>query len=109
VPGRLASTTVAIDSNDVLGFVTVHGDEVEQLYVTAQARGGGGAAMLLQHAEDEIASCAGTAWLAVVAGNSRARRFYERQGWRNAGPFDYLADIDDGTIAVPCLRYEKPL
>ncbi len=50
------------------------------------------------------------AWLAVVPGNARARRFYERQGWSDEGPFDYPARLDDGgTIPVRCLRYTKPL
>ena len=49
------------------------------------------------------------AWLAVAAGNARARRFYERSGWRDAGAFDYAAEIAGGTIAVPCRRYERRL
>jgi ribosomal protein S18 acetylase RimI-like enzyme len=47
------------------------------------------------------------AWLAVVAGNARARAFYERTGWRGEGPFDYAAATEDGPIAVPCRRYTK--
>ena len=39
-------------------------------------------------------------WLAVVAGNARARRFYERSGWTDEGPFAYLADGPDGLITV---------
>jgi hypothetical protein len=46
-------------------------------------------------------------WLAVVAGNARARAFYERTGWHDEGPFDYAAATDDGPIAVPCRRYTK--
>ncbi len=43
-----------------------------------------------------------TAWLAVVAGNARARRFYERSGWSDRGQFDYAAASDHGPIPVPC-------
>ena len=50
-----------------------------------------------------------TAWLAVVAGNARARRFYEKSGWHDAGGFDYPAEIKGGTIPVPSRRYEKGL
>jgi hypothetical protein len=51
-----------------------------------------------------------TAWLAVVPGNARARRFYERQGWYDAGPFDNPAFTRDGsTLLVPTRRYEKRL
>jgi ribosomal protein S18 acetylase RimI-like enzyme len=65
--------------------------------------------MLLTHAEQTIANRHDRAWLAVVAGNVRARRFYERQGWQDAGPFDYFAEVGGGTFTVPCHRYEKQL
>jgi hypothetical protein len=45
------------------------------------------------------------AWLAVVAGNARARAFYARQGWTDGGPFSYLADTEHGPMAVPAHRY----
>ena len=48
------------------------------------------------------------AWLAVVAGNARARRFYERNGWSDVDPFDNPAWTTSGaTIPVPARRYEK--
>jgi hypothetical protein len=50
-----------------------------------------------------------TAWLAVVPGNARARRFYERRGWADAGPFDYAAEGERGPIPVPSHRYVKRL
>lgn len=105
---RITTTTVAANGG-VVGFVTVHDDEVEQVYVAKSARGSGIAAVLLSHAEVTIAQRFDMAWLAVVSGNARARRFYARQGWRDAGPFDYYAEIDGGTFAVPCHRYEKQL
>jgi len=49
------------------------------------------------------------AWLAVATGNDRARRFYERMGWTDAGAFDYPADVETGTLPVPCHRYVKPV
>ena len=100
---------MATVDNRVIGFVTVHNDEVEQMYVAAEARGGGTATALLQHAEDVIAETFDLAWLAVVAGNARARRFYARNGWYDAGEFDYAAPVQGGTFIVPCHRYEKPL
>jgi GNAT superfamily N-acetyltransferase len=105
---RIEATTVAF-SGRVVGFVTVHDDEVEQVYVAEAARGSGIAAALLSHAEAVVAERFDVAWLAVVSGNSRARRFYARQGWRDAGPFVYRAEIDGGTFDVPCHRYEKQL
>jgi len=107
VPPRLPTTTVATNGSTVVGFVTVREDEAEQVYVAASARGSGTANALLRHAEQVIAQGFDTAWLAVATGNARARRFYEKCGWRDAGGFDYGAEIRGGTIAVPCRRYEK--
>jgi ribosomal protein S18 acetylase RimI-like enzyme len=107
VPPRLLDTTVASGPTGVVGFVTVHGDEVEQVYVARSARGGGVANRLLGHAERSIAARFEVAWLAVVAGNARARRFYERNGWSDSGGFEYAAEITNGTMPVPCRRYEK--
>ena len=48
VPSRIAATTVAVGGDDaVIGFVTVHDDEIEQVYVHPDARGSGVAAALL--------------------------------------------------------------
>lgn len=109
VPPRVPLTTVATLSSRVVGFITVHDDEVEQVYVADGARGTGVANALLRHAEQAIAARYQIAWLAVVAGNARARRFYQRNGWRDEGGFDYAAETRDGTLAVPCRRYEKRL
>ncbi|HEY7793485.1 MAG TPA: GNAT family N-acetyltransferase [Gaiellaceae bacterium] len=108
---RVADTTVAVVDGDVAGFVMVDGDEVEQVYVSARHRGTGVADGLLREAERQVAAAGhAEAWLAVVAGNVRARRFYEREGWRDAGPFAYDARVEDGsTVSVPCHRYVKPL
>ena len=109
VAPRLQKTTVATIGSEVVGFVTVHDDEVEQVYVAERARGGGVANLLLSHAERELAARFDVGWLAVAAGNARARRFYERNGWSDRGGFDYAAEIAGGILAVPCRRYEKPV
>jgi GNAT superfamily N-acetyltransferase len=108
---RLADTTVAVVDGAVAGFVMIDEDEVEQVYVSARNRGTGIAGALLREAERQVAAAGhAEAWLAVVAGNERARRFYEREGWRDAGPFAYEARVEDGsTVSVPCHRYVKPL
>jgi GNAT superfamily N-acetyltransferase len=99
---------VAVVDGEIAGFVLVVDDEVEQVYVSAAHRGTGVADALLAEAERRVrASGHARAWLAVVAGNARARAFYERAGWRDEGPFDYGAAGDNGTIAVPCRRYTK--
>jgi GNAT superfamily N-acetyltransferase len=117
---RVPGTTVAAadgrpggagpDDGGVVGFVTVHGDEIEQLFVAAPHRGSGIAADLLSDGEDRVAAAGhAEAWLAVVAGNDRARRFYERQGWSDTGPFDYRAETTGGPVSVPTHRYAKRL
>jgi ribosomal protein S18 acetylase RimI-like enzyme len=81
---------------------------VEQVYVAAAHRGTGVADALLTEAE-RLVGAAGhhRAWLAVAPGNTRARRFYERRGWADEGPFTYIVDTPAGSIAVPCHRYVK--
>ncbi len=109
VPPRLPKTTVAVVASRIVGFVTVHDDEVEQLFVAASARGTGVARSLLESAEARLAERHEIAWLSVAAGNARARRFYERNGWREVAAFDYPAETRTGVLLVPSLRYEKAL
>ncbi|NNH72107.1 GNAT family N-acetyltransferase [Nocardia uniformis] len=105
---RIADTTVTVVADTVAGFVMVNGSEVEQVYVSRDYRGSGVADLLLTAAERQVAAGGhARAWLAVVPGNARARRFYERSGWIDDGPFDYSASNADGAIAVPCHRYIK--
>lgn len=89
-----------------VGFVTVEDDEIEQIFVDVEARGTGLATMLLDQGQKAVRAAGySAAWLAVVAGNARARAFYEKRGWGDAGPFDYQAQTEDGQIDVPCRRY----
>jgi len=100
-----AKTVVADVDGTVAGFVMVLDDEVEQVYVDAAFRGGAVAPALLAEAERLVAAGGHeTAWLAVVAGNARARRYYERHGWTDGGPFNHIAP---GEIVVPAHRYTK--
>lgn len=105
---RVADTTVATVDGTIAGFVMVVDDEVEQVYVAQAHRGTGVAAALLGRAEQIVADNGHeSAWLAVVAGNARARRFYERSGWIDQGSIDYPAASDRGPIPVPSRRYAK--
>jgi GNAT superfamily N-acetyltransferase len=105
---RVADTTVATVDGGLAGFVMIVDDQVEQVYVAQAHRGTGVAAALLERAEQIVAGNGHeSAWLAVVAGNARARRFYERSGWIDQGPIDYPAASDRGPISVPSRRYAK--
>jgi GNAT superfamily N-acetyltransferase len=99
---------VAVLNEAIAGFVLVVDDEVEQVYVAANHRGTGIAGALMREAERRVrANGHARGWLAVVAGNARARAFYERSGWHNEGPFVYEAVAGEGTVGVPSLRYVK--
>ena len=108
---RVQDTTVAIVGGEVAGFLMVADDEAEQVYVSSSHRGTGVADALLAEAERQVrANGHEVAWLAVVEGNTRARSFYERMGWRDDGAFDYSAAVEDGSsVSVPCRRYVKPV
>ncbi|GAA1638411.1 GNAT family N-acetyltransferase [Actinoplanes couchii] len=109
VVARLERTTVAVKDGQVAGFVTVTADEVEQVFVDGGHRGGGVATLLLDEAERQVATAGHVeAFLVVAVGNARARRFYERQGWADAGPVDYPAETaGDSTMTVVVRRYVK--
>ena len=93
-----------------LGFCIVARDELDQLFVSAQARGTGVAAALLADGEDRLSkSGVKTAWLACAIGNDRAARFYEKSGWRRAGIMVHHPETPDGTFELEVWRYEKPL
>jgi ribosomal protein S18 acetylase RimI-like enzyme len=105
----LADVRVAGPFPAPVGFCIVKGDELYQLYVSAQARGSGVAAALMADAEARLAE-AGVeiAWLACAIGNERAARFYEKRGWRRAGTLSYEPEGWNGT-ALETWRYEKRL
>jgi GNAT superfamily N-acetyltransferase len=108
-PSRVADTTVAVDdSGRLLGFVMVADDEVEQVFVGRAARGTGLALLLLSEAERQVAAAGhDAAWLAVVAGNARARAFYEKHGWSDSGDLPYEVTAGGERYVSPCRKYVK--
>jgi GNAT superfamily N-acetyltransferase len=103
----LVPTTIVAEVDGVVaGFVAVLDDELDQVYVAPEFRGEGVADVVLQSGQDAVAAAGHSrAWLAVVPGNARARRFYERNGWTDDGEFVYRAETLTGTFDVPCRRY----
>jgi GNAT superfamily N-acetyltransferase len=103
--------TVAADDDELLGVLIVKDDELQQLMVTAAARGRGVGGLLLAEAEDQAARAGhDEIWLAVVPGNATARRFYESHGWVDLGEESYDAvTLAGGTVPVPVCRYVKGL
>lgn len=93
-----------------VGFYIVKGDELYQLFVSAQSRGSGAAAALIADAEARLsASGVDTAWLACAIGNARAARFYEKHGWSRVGNMLNRLDGLSGEHLLEVWRYEKPL
>ncbi|MGW4328837.1 GNAT family N-acetyltransferase [Nocardia sp. NPDC004573] len=107
---RVGDTVVATVDGVVVGFVMVDRDEVDQVYVAAAHRGTGSAALLLAAAEERArAEGHARAWFAVVAGNTRARRFYANRGRVDEGAFVHAAPGPTGPVAVPAHRYTELL
>lgn len=65
--------------------------ELRQLYLTEAAKGTGIAAVLMEWALAEArARGAGELFLSVYIDNHRARRFYERHGFTDIGPYRFM-------------------
>jgi GNAT superfamily N-acetyltransferase len=104
----LPSVRVAGPPGGPVGLCMVKGDELNQLYVSAIARGSGAAAALLADAESRIAAAGiTTAWLTCAIGNERAARFYEKSGWRRAGNMINQLETPAGVFPLEVWRYEK--
>lgn len=106
----LAQVRVAGPIGAPRGFCMTHDDELDQLFVARDARGGGIAAALVADAEARLARRGvAIAWLACATGNARAAHFYEKCGWRRAGTMVSRLDIPPGPFDLEVWRYEKRL
>jgi GNAT superfamily N-acetyltransferase len=72
---------VAEEDGEILGVLTVGGDELYAIYVHPDHWGAGVGQALLERAHEELARTCDEATLTCLVGNGRARRFYERNGW----------------------------
>lgn len=106
----LPRVRVALVDGAPAGLCVVKGEELDQLFVAAHARGSGVAAALLQDAERSMAVAGiATAWLACAIGNERAARFYGKHGWRHAGTVTISLPVPGGVFELETWRYEKRL
>ena len=86
--------------------------ELEQFFLSEQARGTGLALMLMKAMEARIAQAGMVerAHLYAFGANARARRFYEKCGWVMIGPEVHDVQISGGrTFPLDLVRYEKGL
>ena len=92
------------------GFCMIHDDELHQLFVARDARGGSVAPALVADAEARLAERGvDVAWLACAIGNERAARFYGKCGWRRVGTMVSRLEIPPGPFDLEVWRYEKRL
>jgi ribosomal protein S18 acetylase RimI-like enzyme len=106
----IADVRVLGAPGEAAGFSMVKGDELYQLYVSAESRGRGVAVALIDDAEARLAERGvAVAWLACAIGNCRAARFYEKRGWRCAGTIVNQLETTNGTFPLEVWRYEKEL
>jgi GNAT superfamily N-acetyltransferase len=103
---------VAIDQT-LLGFISLKDAEVVNLYVSEIARGTGLAHSLLSFAEQLLLKKGvREAELFCTAGNVRAQKFYEREGWSLSRSFEdalWLPENVAGEFTVETHCYRKTL
>lgn len=101
------ATVLAVDGEAIVGFVQVRRGvpppcvppagaiELGRLYVDGPYHGHGVAGLLMEEAVRR-ASTAGASvlWLGVFEHNLRARRFYEKWGFRDAGEHFFMVGAD---------------
>lgn len=88
-----------------VGFCIARGDELYQLFVSAQWRGSGAAAALIADAEARLAERGvEVAWLACAIGNERAARLRKARmatGWNHGEPGGNVRrHVSAGSVAV---------
>ena len=106
----LPDVRVAGPSGELLGFCIIKGNELNQLFVSAQSRGSGVAAALIADGEARLSeNGVAMAWLACAIGNERAARFYEKSGWHRAGTMIHQLETTKGNFPLEIWRYEKSL
>lgn len=107
---NLSDARIAVEGPVVLGLCMTKENELYQLYVSRSARGLGVAQALIRDAEARIRAAGhNTAWLACAIGNERALRFYEKQGWTDAGQQVVALDTSEGTFPLEVWRFERRL
>lgn len=93
-----------------LGLTVIDGAELNQFYVDREARGTGIATLLMKDAESRLREAGvAAAWLDCAIENSRAARFYEKQGWLMTGTVTITLPLQTGRVPLDVWRFEKTL
>jgi len=92
------------------GFIMIAGAWIDRIFVSQAARGGGVAGRLMAHAEDLLrAGGHSEGWIDALVGNSRAHRFYLRQGWQQDRIEEIEAPTPDGPVLLRTRILHKDL
>jgi len=78
-----------------LGGATPHGSELQKIYFLAEQAGRGHGARLLAAIAAMAKARAPLLWLDVLKSNTRARAFYERNGFQCVGEFPFATDLEE--------------
>jgi GNAT superfamily N-acetyltransferase len=101
--GKHRAHLAEADGN-VVGVLNVSDDELQVIYVHPDWWGTGVGQRLLDQAHSLLAETCDTAVLTVLAGNARARRFYERNGWLLVSE---LVEPHFGGVPTAVCRYRR--
>lgn len=106
----LPDTRIAESGGRIAGFCSLKGDELNQIMVARDARGGGVAAVLMADAEQRHRDRGhGTIWLACAVGNDRAAAFYRKSGWRLTRTERLPVETLGEPFPLDIWRFEKTL
>jgi putative acetyltransferase len=85
-------------AGEIIGFIGVHENKVEMLFIEPEARGKGIGKQLLEYAKDEL----GTTKVDVNEDNHQAIGFYERMGFATVS----RSELDSSGKPYPILSME---
>ena len=104
----VARWLIAVEQGERVGYVELAvPDELAAMYVVPARWGTGVARALHAAAVAHLRTCGlPAAHLWVIEGNARARRFYEREGWRATDERRPLAFRE---VELALVRYRRPL
>lgn len=92
------------------GFCIVKDNELDQLYVSAEARGSGVAAMLMKDAEARFCGQRNGSGLVGLCNRERAGRTILRKArLEKSGSDDHYPETPEGKLPLQVWRYEKAL
>jgi ribosomal protein S18 acetylase RimI-like enzyme len=99
---------VAEEGGEILGFSGWEGDGIGQVFVLPSHFGKQVAPRLLATVEAILrAEGHATIWLHCAEGNDRARKFYEKHGWKVASTFDDEIGTHLGPMPMRTWHMEK--